>query len=71
MGAKKRAAKQHSNFNYANVVDIKPFQKKTKVTILPRNKNQESYVIKLLDLQKDIVWMSSKATLYKHNSIGV
>ena len=56
MGAKRKAAKQHSNFNYTNVVDIKPFQKKQKVTILPRNKNQESYVIKLLDETKDIVF---------------
>jgi phosphate starvation-inducible PhoH-like protein len=37
-------------------VNIKPFNKKQEVTILPRNKNQESYVLKLLDDTKDIVF---------------
>ena len=55
MGAKRKAVKQHSN-NYANVVDIKPFQKQKNVSILPRNRNQESYVLKLLDETKDIVF---------------
>jgi phosphate starvation-inducible protein PhoH and related proteins len=55
MGAKRKAARQHSN-NYSNVVDFKPFNKKQDVTILPRNKNQEQYVLKLLDETKDIVF---------------
>jgi len=55
MGAKRKAARQHSN-NYNNVVDIKPFQKQKNVNILPRNKNQEQYVLKLLDETKDIVF---------------
>lgn len=56
MGAKRKAAKQHSNANFANVVNINTFQKKTQVQILPRNRNQESYVLKLLDETKDIVF---------------
>ena len=54
MGAKKRAARSHSNYN--NVVNINTFQKKQTVKILPRNKNQEQYVIKLQDETKDIVF---------------
>jgi phosphate starvation-inducible PhoH-like protein len=58
MGAKRKAVvRQTSNTSYANVVDIKPFQKpKKQVNILPRNKNQETYVLKLLDESKDIVF---------------
>lgn len=55
MGAKRKAARQHSN-NYSNVVDFNFHQKKTSVTILPRNRNQETYVLKLLDDTKDIVF---------------
>ena len=55
MGAKRKAAKQHSN-NYSNVVDFNFHQKKTTVTILPRNRNQETYVLKLLDDTKDIIF---------------
>jgi phosphate starvation-inducible PhoH-like protein len=55
MGAKRKAAKQHSN-NYSNVVDFNIHQKKQNVTILPRNKNQETYVLQLLDDTKDIVF---------------
>lgn len=54
MGAKRKAVKQHSKFD--NVVNINSFQKKQTVTILPRNKNQEDYVLKLLDDSKDIVF---------------
>ena len=57
MGAKRKAAKQqNSKGNYNNVVDIKPFQKSKQVNILPRNRNQESYVLSLLDPSKDIVF---------------
>ena len=58
MGAKRKSVtRQNSNANYTNVVDIKPFQKpKKQVNILPRNKNQETYVLKLLDETKDIVF---------------
>ena len=55
MGAKRR--RNNSINNYNNVVEITQFQKKQKqVNILPRNKNQETYVLKLLDQQKDIVF---------------
>ena len=54
MGAKRKAARQ-SRFD--NVVNLNSFHKKQQiVTILPRNKNQEHYVLKLLDPSKDIVF---------------
>ena len=58
MGAKRKAAeKRNSKKGYDNVVDIKPFQKPNKqVNILPRNRNQETYVLKLLDESKSIVF---------------
>jgi phosphate starvation-inducible PhoH-like protein len=56
----KRASKKRNNFkpNYEtnNVVNFKPTQKKTTVDIIPRNCNQESYILKLLDPGKDIVF---------------
>jgi len=57
MGAK-RASKKRTNFQQfnTNVVEINTYQKKKPVTILPRNRNQESYVLKLLDETKDIVF---------------
>jgi len=57
MGAK-RASKKRTNFQQtnSNVVEINTYQKKKPVTILPRNRNQESYVLKLLDETKDIVF---------------
>ena len=59
MGAKRKTAKQQnskqSGFN--NVLDFKPFHKVNKqVNILPRNRNQETYVLSLLDPSKDIVF---------------
>jgi len=54
MGAKKSAKRQFNN-NFSNVVDIN-IQKKNQVNILPRNLNQEQYVLKLLDPKKDIVF---------------
>jgi phosphate starvation-inducible protein PhoH len=63
MGAKRKVAvksRQHTNTNYDNVINLKPMgkpvQKKTTVTILPRNRNQETYVLNLLDPEKDIVF---------------
>jgi phosphate starvation-inducible PhoH-like protein len=55
MGAK-RKAQQRASKNYSNVVDINIHQKKQSVQILPRNRNQETYVLKLLDEKKDIVF---------------
>jgi phosphate starvation-inducible PhoH-like protein len=54
MGAKRASKKQKSN-NFGNVVDINTFQQKKAVKILPRNLNQETYVLSLLDEQKDII----------------
>src|SRR6056300_1374583 len=55
MGAKKKAQSRASQ-NYSNVVNFNNHQKKQSVTILPRNKSQESYVVKLLDDSNDIVF---------------
>ena len=54
-GCKRKARKEHSN-NHNNVVNINTFQKKQSVNILPRNRNQEQYILKLLDDTKDIVF---------------
>lgn len=54
MGAKK-ARRQNSNPNFNNVISFTQPKKQT-VQILPRNLNQESYILKLLDESKDIVF---------------
>ena len=55
MGAKRKAAKQTQR-HYSNVVDFKPLQKKQTVEILPRNRHQESYVVKLLNPSTSVVF---------------
>ena len=55
MGAK-RKQRNNANTNYENVININVHQKKNQVTIIPRNKHQEQYVLKLLDQTKDIVF---------------
>jgi phosphate starvation-inducible PhoH-like protein len=55
MGAKRKTVKQQNN-NTTNVVNINTFQKKQQVHIIPRNRSQETYVLKLLDESKDIVF---------------
>lgn len=55
MGAKRASRKQQKPQN-SNVVNINTFSKKKQVNILPRNRNQETYVLALLDEQKDIVF---------------
>ena len=58
MGAK-RASRKRQNNNFSNVVQLNTSytkQKQKNVTILPRNRNQETYVLKLLDDTKDIVF---------------
>lgn len=54
MGAKRASRKTRQNFS--NVVQLHNFNKKSIVNILPRNRNQESYMLKLLDREKDIVF---------------
>jgi len=57
MGAKRKSRERNNqNNNYANVVNFNTFQKKHTVDIIPRNKHQESYVVKLLDSTKDVVF---------------
>ena len=60
MGAKRasnrKQANANANFSYNNVVNLNTFQKPKTVHILPRNKNQETYVLTLLDPKKDIVF---------------
>ena len=56
MGAKRKQRKSANPSDYNNVININTFQKKQTVTILPRNRNQEEYVVKLLDETKDIVF---------------
>jgi len=57
MGARRASKKQNSaTFNYSNVVNINTFQKQKTVHIIPRNRNQEAYVLTLLDPKKDIVF---------------
>lgn len=55
MGAKRVTRKQQKPIN-SNVVNINTVSKKKQITILPRNRNQETYVLALLDEQKDIVF---------------
>ena len=56
MGAK-RSARKSKNYN-SNIVEFNNFlpQKKKEVKILPRNINQETYMLQLLDSKKDIVF---------------
>lgn len=55
-----KAAKRQANFSNVNnnVVKINTFlpNKSKSVNLLPRNKNQESYILKLLDSEKDIIF---------------
>jgi len=55
MGAKRKTRSRATNSN--NIVNIDTYvQKKQHVHILPRNKHQENYIVKLLDQQKSIVF---------------
>jgi len=56
MGAKRSASKKRTNPNFDNVVDINQSNKKRQVEILPRNKAQETYMLKLLDQDKSIIF---------------
>lgn len=53
MSAKK---KSRVASRYANVVDINSFQKKSNVELIPKNQNQEEYILNLLDTEKPIVF---------------
>ena len=58
MGAKRARKSNKNQNNYSNVVQMDNYtaQKKNEVKIVPRNRNQESYTLKLLDRKKDIVF---------------
>src|SRR6056297_4182228 len=56
MGKARASRKQNKANINSNVVNINTFQKKKPVKILPRNRNQEAYVLNLLDEQKDIIF---------------
>jgi phosphate starvation-inducible PhoH-like protein len=59
MGKARSAKRQQANFqNNNNVVKINNFlPKKTRnVEILPRNRNQETYILELMDSSKDIIF---------------
>src|SRR6056300_777307 len=55
MGAK-RKARQNRAVNGNNVIDFNTIQKKNSVQLLPRNRHQETYILKLLDDSKSIVF---------------
>jgi len=56
MGAKRNASKKQSNRNFNNVVDLNQQKKQQQVHIVPRNLAQESYTLKLLSQDKNIVF---------------
>jgi len=55
MGAKRKARNQRVT-NGNNVIDFNTIQKKNTVQLLPRNRHQETYILKLLDDSKSIVF---------------
>lgn len=56
MGAKRASRKQkQQTVKTTNIVDVN-FHKRKQVDLIPRNRNQEAYVLELLDEQKDIVF---------------
>jgi phosphate starvation-inducible PhoH-like protein len=56
MGAKRKSRQRTSNF-HSNVVEMDTYlQKRNTVHIIPRNKHQETYILKLLDPKKSIVF---------------
>ena len=57
MGAKKASKKNNKHIvNHPNIVNLNSFTKKNAaVNIVPRNKNQEKYVLEILNSERDIV----------------
>lgn len=56
MGVRKASRKPRYEEHNDNVVDFQVYKKKRQVHILPRNKNQEAYMLSILDYSKDIVF---------------
>ena len=57
MGAKKASKKNNKHIvNHPNIVNLNSFTKKNAaVNIVPRNKNQEKFVLEILNSERDIV----------------
>jgi len=56
MGAKRNTAKKQTNRNFDNVVEFNQSKQQQQVHIVPKSISQESYVLKLLDEGKNIVF---------------
>jgi phosphate starvation-inducible PhoH-like protein len=56
MGAKRKARDKRVANGNSNVIEFNTFNKKTSVQLIPRNKHQETYILKLLDTTKSIVF---------------
>lgn len=52
----KRSVRKPKYQESTNIVDFEFHKKKRQVNIIPRNVNQETYMLKLLDYEKDIVF---------------
>ena len=52
----KRSVRKPKYQKSTNIVDFEFHKKKRQVNIIPRNVNQETYMLKLLDYEKDIVF---------------
>jgi phosphate starvation-inducible protein PhoH len=55
MGAKRKARNTRAN-NDNNIIEFNSIQKKKTVQLLPRNRHQEEYIVKLLNKQKSILF---------------
>ena len=56
MGAKRKAQKRAATQGNNNVIEFNTFSKKQTVQLLPRNIHQETYILKLLDAEKSILF---------------
>lgn len=56
MGAKRKARDKRVANGNNNVIDFNTIQKKSTVQLIPRNRHQETYILKLLDNSKSIVF---------------
>ena len=56
MGAKRKARDKRVANGNNNVIDFNTIQKKNTVQLIPRNRHQETYILKLLDNSKSIVF---------------
>jgi phosphate starvation-inducible protein PhoH and related proteins len=56
MGAKRKARDKRVANGNSNVIDFNTIQKKHTVQLIPRNRHQENYILKLLDDSKSIVF---------------